>query len=609
MSGTMSDNVHPMDHLNRSFFGNFIGLVGTLGRRRALQLAGIVLLAIASSLIEVMSIGALFPFLGLLGGGEVGANSGLFEVLYEWVPALRGQQAIFIATALLVTVLTIAAVSRIMANWVNARMTEAIGTEIAALIFRRMMYQAYLRHVSRNSSEIIAALTGKVGTVVSNIIAPTLLLVQSVIIAVGIGATLMVVNWLVACLMMVLFGVLYAGIIFTTRERLSVYSVSLSALSNEIIKLLQESLGGIRDVLIDGSQEVYYTRFHKLSADLRRVQANVMIVSTSPAYIIVTLGMIILSVMGAYFVARDGAASNALPLLGAFALGAQRLLPMLQQIYSCWSIIRSSNQAFVDVLNLLDEPMENPEVVATKPLPFARSIEMSNVAFCYPGREVPVLKNFNMKIPFGQRVGICGVTGGGKSTLLDILMGLLPPTEGALIVDRVPVTSATQPAWRRNIAHVPQVIHLVDGSLLENIALGVPRSEIMMDRVLQAARGAQIADTIATWPKGFDTEVGERGVRLSGGQRQRIGIARALYKNASVVVFDEATSALDTETESGVIDALNAFGRDITVIMVAHRLTTLMQCDIIYELAHGTIVRSGSYAELFGAGFTSEGDA
>ncbi|QGG93503.1 ATP-binding cassette domain-containing protein (plasmid) [Agrobacterium sp. MA01] len=608
MSGLMPDNAQAVDHLNRSFFSNFIGLVGKLERRRAWQLAGLVLLAIASSFIEVMSIAALFPFLGLLGGGQVGANSGLFEVLYEWVPALRGQQTIFIATALLVAVLTVAAVSRIMANWVNARMTEAIGTEIATLIFRRMMYQAYLRHVSRNSSEIIAALTGKVGTVVSNIIAPTLLLVQSAIIAVGIVTTLIVVNWLVACLMMVLFGVLYAGIIFTTRERLAVYSVSLSALSNEIIKLLQESLGGIRDVLIDGSQEVYCTRFHKLSADLRRVQANVMIVSTSPAYIIVTLGMIILSVMGAYFVGRDGAASNALPLLGAFALGAQRLLPMLQQIYSCWSIIRSSNQAFVDVLNLLDEPMENPEVVATEPLPLARSIELSNVAFCYPGRDVPVLKNFNMQIAFGQRVGICGVTGGGKSTLLDILMGLLPPTEGALVIDGVPVKSATQPAWRRNIAHVPQVIHLVDGSLLENIALGVARSEVVMERVLQAARGAQIADTIATWPKGFETEVGERGVRLSGGQRQRIGIARALYKNASVVVFDEATSALDTETESGVIDALNAFGRDITVIMVAHRLTTLMQCDVIYELAHGTIVRSGSYAELFGAAAVLEDD-
>lgn len=598
----MPDRSSLADYSRMSFVHNFVQLFSHLKRSRVWQLLGVIVLAIVSSLVEVMSIGALFPFLGLLSGAQIGENTGFFNALYTFAPVFHKQHAIVIATFFLVLALALAALGRILSNWVNARLTEALGAEIASVIFRRIMYQAYLRHVSRNSSEIISALTSKVGTTVAGIIAPTLLLMQSLIIALAIIFTLFAVNWLVAGLMMIFFGILYAGVVVITRDRLSTYSQQQSVLNNEIIRLLQESLGGIRDVLIDGSQDIYCMRFQQLNAQLRRVQANVTIVSTSPAYIIVTLGMIILSIMGAYFVARDGAANNALPMLGAFALGAQRVLPMLQQIYSSWSIIRSSNQTFIDVLHLLNEPTEAPDATATEPLPFFRSIELADIAFCYPGRDVPVLNNFNLTIPYGQRVGICGLTGGGKSTLLDILMGLLPPTAGALRIDGVDIDTGKRVGWRRNIAHVPQVIHLVDGSVLENIALGVPRSEIDMERALRAVQGAQIADTIASWPEGFQTEVGERGIRLSGGQRQRIGIARALYKQASVVVFDEATSALDTETESGVIDALNAFGHNITVIMVAHRLTTLMQCDVIYELAHGEILRSGTYDELFSIG-------
>lgn len=595
----MSYTSQTVNYSSLSLFGQLLVLVKRLERRRRWQLLGVALLAFASSAAEVMSIGVLYPFLALLSGVPLGGNLPAFEEIYSVIPALRGQEPIVAITSMLVFTLLLAAGLRVLTTWANARLTQFIGTEVSADIFRRTMYQPYLCHVSRNSSEIIAALTGKVGTVVVGIIAPTLLLIQSVIIAVVIIVTLIVANWILAGLMMVFFGLLYGVVIAVTKERLFVYGARISEMSNEIIKLLQESLGGIRDVLIDNSQEVYCRQFNAVSTALRRVQANIMIVSNSPAYVIVTLGMIVLCVMGAYIMVRDQGASNVLPLLGVFALGAQRLLPMLQQAYSCWSSIHSSRQSFVDVLALMDQPSVLTTATSPEPLPLFHSIELSRIFFRYPGRDAFVLADLYMRIVRGQRIGIFGVTGGGKSTLMDILMGLLPPTMGALKIDGVVVDESLQSAWRRNIAHVPQTIHLTDGTVLENIALGVPRDEIDMERVLRAAKGAQIADTIASLPEGFQTLVGERGVRLSGGQRQRVGIARALYKQADVIVFDEATSALDSETERGVIEVLNSLGPDITLFMVAHRLSTLEQCDVIHEIANGKVVRSGTYTELF----------
>lgn len=574
-------------------------LVRNLESKRRWQILGVIFFAILSSVLEALSIGALFGFLAMLSGGHAALDLFLFEKLYGAFPSLPGLYSIATATSLFVGALLMAAGIRIATNWMQARLSQAIGTEISANIFRSTLCQPYLCHVSRNSSEIVAALTSKVSAVIAGIVNPTLLLIQSVIIGIAIVAALFIVDWMVAGVILGFFGLLYGLVIGITKARLSVYSVRISEISNEIVKVLQESLGGIRDVLIDGSQEIYCKRFTEVDSALRRMQANIMIVNTTPRYLVETLGMIMLCIIGAYFVVRDGEASNSLPMLGAFALGAQRLLPMLQQAYANWVVMRSNRQTFTDILMLMDQPSEPIPETTPATLPFFHTIELSNISFRYPGCEAFVLRDLTLRIAHGQRIGIVGVTGSGKSTLLDILMGLLPPTRGSLKVDGVVVDEAHQAAWRRNLAHVPQVIHLMDCSVLENIALGVPPDEVDMVRVLRAVERAQIAKTIVSWPEGFQTAVGERGVRLSGGQRQRIGIARALYKQASVIVFDEATSALDSDTEMGIIDALNAIGRDVTLIIVAHRLTTLKQCDLIYEIEHGAIARSGTYVELF----------
>jgi ATP-binding cassette subfamily B protein len=283
------------------------------------------------------------------------------------------------------------------------------------------------------------------------------------------------------------------------------------------------------------------------------------------------------------------------------ALGAQRLLPTLQQGYTAWSVVASSEASLKDVIELLDQPMPAyANQPAQIPIQYRQHILIRNVSFRYAPSSQCVLRNVNLTIARGARIGFIGATGSGKSTLIDIIMGLLPPSEGELSIDGQTVNSINHRAWQAHIAHVPQSIYLADISVAENIAFGLPVDKIDIERVRQAAKQAQIDEVIESWPNKYQTFVGERGVRLSGGQRQRVGIARALYKKADVIVFDEATSALDNETEKAVMDAIDSLNLELTIIIVAHRLTTLQKCSQIIELGNGGILRTGTYQDLVG---------
>ena len=290
---------------------------------------------------------------------------------------------------------------------------------------------------------------------------------------------------------------------------------------------------------------------------------------------------------------------KAIPVLGALALGAQRLLPVLQQSYGAWSSIRGGQISLQDALELLDQPLpDHADKLAAEPLPFQHNICLKQLDFRYSPQMPYVLKRLNLTITKGSRVGFIGTTGSGKSTLLDIVMGLLQPHDGALEIDGQAVTPSNGSAWQSHIAHVPQAIFLADSTIEENIAFGVPKDQIDPRVVRKAAQQAQIADSIESLPKQYQTFVGERGIRLSGGQRQRIGIARALYKQADVIIFDEATSSLDNETEQAVMQAIEGLSKDLTLLIIAHRLTTLKNCTQIVELGEGGIKRVGSYQDI-----------
>ena len=287
---------------------------------------------------------------------------------------------------------------------------------------------------------------------------------------------------------------------------------------------------------------------------------------------------------------QESGMATAIPVLGALALGAQRLLPVLQQAYASYSTIKGSKSSFEDILNLLDQSLpEYADQPLPEPIPFAKEIKLNNLNFRYSEDAPWVLKNVNLSLKKGSRIGFMGVTGSGKSTLLDIIMGLLPATEGGLMIDNQTINNQSRRAWQAHIAHVPQNIYLSDSTIEENIAFGIAKELIDHQRVKKAAQQAQIAELIEEWKDNYQTFVGERGIRLSGGQRQRIGIARALYKQANVLIFDEATSALDDQTEKKIMDEIYQISQNKTLIIVAHRLSTIKGCDQVYKIENGAV--------------------
>jgi ATP-binding cassette subfamily B protein len=393
-----------------------------------------------------------------------------------------------------------------------------------------------------------------------------------------------------------LFGIVYGLLAITSRKELQRNSQRIAAAAKQQIKALQEGLGAIRDVLLDGNQRTYVEIYGQADRQQRQLQAKNHFLGTFPRYALEALGLVAIALLGVLLVQQQGSGGAVIPLLGALALGAQRLLPVLQQVYANWTSLKGFNADLVGVLALLNQQMP-PQVQVAEPLSLREDIRLEGVHFRYGPEQPEVLRGLDLEIRRGERLGLIGSTGSGKSTTVDLLMGLLAPTAGRVLVDGVDLHDPAHPerlaAWRASIAHVPQSIYLADSSIAENIAFGVPRQQIDLVRLQQAATHAQIASFIDASPDGFDTFVGERGIRLSGGQRQRIGIARALYKQAQVLVFDEATSALDTGTEEAVMTAMNVLSQSLTLIMIAHRLSTVQDCDRVILLAEGRVSSDG----------------
>ena len=567
--------------------------------RRRGQFGLLLILMIAASFAEILSIGAVLPFLAVLTAPERFFMLSSFRPFINIMGITNASQILFPLTILFGIAALISGAMRLLLLWASTRLSFATGADLSINIYRRTLYQPYAVHVARNSSAVISGISGKANSVINSVIVPALTLISSTIMLIAILIALLSVDPVIALTAFGGFGLIYAGIIKLTQNRQLINSQCIARESTQVIKSLQEGLGGIRDVLIDGSQAAYCHIYRNADHPLRRAQGNNYFIGASPRFGIEALGMMLIAVL-AYALARqpDGIA-KAIPVLGALALGAQRLLPVLQGAYSSWSSIQGGQVSLRDTLELLDQPLPDyVEPTSTEPLPFLHQIELNNLSFRYTPQTPCVLKKIDLTIEKGSRIGFIGVTGSGKSTLLDIVMGLLLPTEGSLYIDGQPIMTHNQRLWQAHIAHVPQTIFLADSTIEENIAFGVSKGMIDMNRVKQAARHAQIDDIIESWPKKYQTYVGERGIRLSGGQRQRIGIARALYKQADVLIFDEATSALDNETEQAVMQAIESLGDDLTVLIIAHRLTTLTNCTYIVELGDGGIKRIGSYRDI-----------
>jgi len=569
--------------------------------RRRKQLVAVLVLMLIASVVEVVSIGAIIPFLGVLANPESIFQHESAQPLIVYAGITEPRQLLLPFSVVFACAALLSGVMRILLLWAQTRVVHAIGADLSYKIYKRTLYQPYPVHVARNSSEVITGVSTKANHVVSSAVQPILTIITAFVMIVMVLLALMLINPVMSISAMVGFAAIYGLVILVTRKRLISNSQQISRKQNQIIKSLQEGLGGIRDVLIDGAQMTYCAVFRSADLPLRRAVANNYFIGQSPRYGVEAVGMVLIVTLAYFLSSTEDGVLGALPQLGALAIGAQRILPMLQQGYGAWTSVRGGQALLQDALVLLEQPMPKyAEEKMTEKITFEKSIKLSHIAFRYRDDTPWVLNSLDIKIDKGASIGFIGTTGGGKSTLLDIIMALLHPENGTLSVDGVNITDKNHRGWQSHIAHIPQAIFLSDATIAENIAFGLPIEKIDYLLVEKAAKQAQIHSTITTWENGYSTEVGERGIRLSGGQRQRIGIARALYKQADVLILDEATSALDNETERAVVDTIHHSHHDITILMVAHRLSTLKGCDIIIELENGKIKRQGAPHEIIG---------
>lgn len=583
-----------------NLYENIIRLWEHLSRRRKIQFIILFVLTIIASLAEVVSLGLLLPFLGALTNPESVLSNKHLSFLFNTFNINSSKELLFPLTIIFSIAILLSGFIRFLLLWAQTRLSYSIGADFSYSIYHKTLYQPYSVHVSRNSSEIISTISGKVNAITLQTLIPALLVISSFFMLFMVLTAIILINPIVAVISIFGFGLIYVIILFLTKRRIANESKVISQESTNVVKALQEGLGGIRDVLLDGTQETFSNIYRKADLPLRKAQSYVTIIASSPRFGVESLGMILIALLAYFLATKPEGLTTAIPTLGALALGAQRFLPVLQQLYSSVITIKGGQNSLVDVLNLLDQKIsKNLLQKENQLIKFSQNICFENLYFKYNENGPWILDNLTFQIKKGDRVGIVGSTGSGKSTALDIIMGLLEPSTGRITIDGIEITPINQRSWQSHITHVPQAIFLSDSTIAENIAFGLPKDKIDLDKVKSAADRAKISKTIESWEMKYETIVGEGGVRLSGGQRQRIGIARAFYKNADVIIFDEATSALDNQTEKDIMQSIDNLGRDLTIIIVAHRLSTLTNCDFLIELDFGKIKRIGSYNELY----------
>ncbi|WP_394752608.1 ABC transporter ATP-binding protein [Crenothrix sp.] len=546
---------------------------------------------ILAAISEVVSLGAVIPFLGALANApQLLAN----PILLPWLVLLHIENAKDLITwmaGLFAIAFVVSNLFRLLAVRIQYRYSAIIGSDLSAEVYRRTLYQPYSFHIRNSSSDIISLSMADANNVSVGLLPSAFYFVTNTLVVIAIAITLIVINPWVALGGATLVGGAYGLIMMYSHATLVRNGKLISELDAKSVKAIQEGLGGIRDVLIDGSQPVFDKIYRSVNREALQAKTSNSLIAVSPRFLIEPIAM--MSIAGlAVAMSRDSTGLDGiLPLLGTLAVGANRLLPALQQCFVSLAGMRNNQASLWKVITGLSRPMVEPESIERKPLLFKKTLSFEKVWFSYEeSAQKWILQDLNLVIPANTTVAFVGSTGSGKSTTADLILGLLQAQKGHIKVDGVSLNATNMRNWQATIAHVPQHIYLSDTTLAENIAFGVPIDQIDMDRVCDAARLAQIADFIETLPNGYQNKVGERGTRLSGGQRQRIGIARALYKQASVIVFDEATSALDNTTEQEVMAAIESLSHKVTIILIAHRLSTIRSADIVFELPTGKVV-------------------
>jgi ABC-type multidrug transport system fused ATPase/permease subunit len=558
------------------------------------KLALVFSLSLAQGIFQVIGVTSIFPFLAIASDPERIRHSQFGLRFLALLPPMGNRGLLITAGVIAIAALFLSNAVNLLAEYARTRYAHSFAHWLRVRLLRRMAWQPYGYFLQRNSIDLLRKVMGDVANYTGGVLLPLLDSIARALTAALLLATLFLVQPVIALSAALGFGSYYLIIFRLLARKRRETNEGLRTSAAGSFREAQQMLGGIKPIKVHRAEEHFLSRFTGHSAVAAQMSARVPIIANSTRYLVeplafggLVLAVVVLAVRGRDF-------SDILPNLGVMAVAGYRLLPALQLLYGQVTQFTSMRYSLDEVFEEFvaverDEKSGNVEIWLGKlrPIEWQDGITLDEVSFIYPGTDRPVLNRFSVTIQKNMSIGFIGPTGSGKSTLIDLLLGLHRPTSGRVLIDGQPLTPELIPSWQATIGYVPQELFLIDDTIARNIALGVPDNEIDNARLREVCAMAQILDFIETELRdGFQTTVGERGIRLSGGERQRLGLARALYQKPSLLLLDEATSALDTATEAKLIEALRNLSGKLTIVTVAHRLSTLANCDKLINLVN-----------------------
>lgn len=562
------------------------------------------LLVIIMAFTELLGIASIAPFMALVGDiSLLEKEASVFSTLYDFSGLANPIDFLFYSGLVVLLMLTISTLISMFTIWKLALYGTKVGTEIADRLYAHYMQQEWLFHASGSSAHLTKQVATEAMRVTDAIIQPLMQINAKLVLALFISVSILIYDPVIAVAGLLLFACAYILLYKVVRKRLQENGKEISRVYTQRFRLMNEGFGGIKDVLLLNRRYDFVERFQASGKAFAHAFGTNSAISQVPRYFmeLIAFGAMI-SLVLILVKLHQGNLGTVLPILAVYALAAFKMLPALQHIYSSMAQIKGNTAAFDaikdDLENSFSTQQSTVKQTETSHLPLNHQVSLNNITFSYPNKPGPAVDGLTMIIPKNSVIGLVGASGSGKSTAIDLLLGLLTPQQGQLCIDAICITADNRRAWQNTLGFVPQSIYLSEGSIAENVAFGLPAKDVNLDQVNKAIELANLAGLVEQLPDGINTKVGERGVQLSGGQRQRIGIARALYHEADVLVFDEATSALDGITEKIIMEAIHEFSGQKTIVMIAHRLKTVQKCDMIYMMDEGKIVDQGTYQEL-----------
>jgi ABC-type multidrug transport system fused ATPase/permease subunit len=573
-----------------------------LSKRERKQLVIVMICSVILAIIEVIGVGSIMPFVAVASQPSIIQTNAAFAMVYDFFRFESTQSFLLALGILMLFFVLFRNLGQLALQYIKYRFTSMRRHSLSFKLFKGYLSQKYLYFLNKNSSDFVKNINNEIEQMINGTLMQLVDATSYSIQVLLLICFLFVINpfstLCIAAAIVVIYGLIY----FFIRKTLKRLGTARFEYNLERNRITSEAFWGIKEVKLTGVERVFLESYSVPSKGLARNYYITETISDVPKYVLesVAFGSIVLFIL--FMVMQSGNFQSAAATVSLYAYAGYRLMPAVQSLFRSISKLKYSAPASQRMENEFANAKIDSSITDTTPsrMPFEKGISIEGITFTYPGCDKPVLGNVHLSIPVNSLIGFAGKTGSGKTTLVDVFMGLLAPQSGTITVDGVPITENNVRSWQQNIGYVPQNIYLSNDSIAKNIAFGVTEADIDRQKVRDAARLAQIDEFIETELKdGYDTAIGERGIKLSGGQRQRIGIARALYRNPPILVMDEATSALDSQTEQAVMDAIDGLSGKKTIILIAHRVTTLRKCDIIFRLEKGKIVEQGTFDTIF----------